>query len=59
MNDTDMPDCNGKKYLEGDISGILNQIFTDFVFIILDDGSTNILEKTIISYTDPGRTIFL
>ncbi len=36
-----MPVYNEEKYIEDTIRSILNQIFTDFEFIIVDDGSTD------------------
>ena len=36
-----MPVYNGEKYLREAIDSILNQTFTDFEFLIIDDGSTD------------------
>lgn len=36
-----MPVYNGEKYLQEAIDSILNQTFSDFEFIIIDDGSTD------------------
>lgn len=36
-----MPVFNGGQYLAEAIASILNQIFQDFEFIIIDDGSTD------------------
>ena len=36
-----MPVWNGERYLQKAISSILNQTFTDFEFLIIDDGSTD------------------
>lgn len=47
-----MPVYNGEKYLREAIDSILNQTFTDFEFIIIDDGSTDNTEKIIKSYDD-------
>lgn len=47
-----MPVYNGEKYLNEAIESILNQTFTDFEFIILNDGSTDRIEKIILSYDD-------
>lgn len=44
---------NGKTYLREAISSILNQTFTDFEFLIIDDGSTDDSAAIIHSYTDP------
>ncbi len=48
-----MPVYNGEKYLKEAIDSILNQTFTDFEFIILNDGSTDGTEEIILSYDDP------
>lgn len=47
-----MPVYNGEKYLKECIDSVLNQTFTDFEFIIIDDGSTDNTESIIKSYTD-------
>lgn len=44
---------NGEKYLREAIDSILNQTFTDFEFIIINDGSTDDTLKIIKSYKDP------
>jgi len=36
-----MPSYNSEKYLDDSIQSILNQTFTDFEFIIIDDSSTD------------------
>ncbi len=36
-----MPVYNGERYLEAAVESILNQTFSDFEFIITDDGSTD------------------
>lgn len=43
---------NGEKYLREAIESILNQTFTDFEFIIINDGSTDDTLKIIKSYKD-------
>lgn len=43
---------NGERYLRQSIESILNQSFTDFEFIIIDDGSTDSSKKIITSYDD-------
>ena len=48
-----MPVYNTKEeYLREAIESILNQTFTDFEFIIVNDGSTNNAEEVIRSYQD-------
>lgn len=44
---------NGEKYLREAIDSILSQTFTDFEFIIINDGSTDDTLKIIKSYKDP------
>ncbi len=43
---------NEENYLRDSIESILNQTFTDFEFIIIDDGSTDKSSKIIESYKD-------
>jgi glycosyltransferase involved in cell wall biosynthesis len=45
-----MPVYNGEKYLREAIDSILNQTFTDFEFLIVDDGSTDNSVEIINSY---------
>ncbi len=47
-----MPVYNGEKYLREAIESILNQTFTDFEFLIINDGSTDHTEEIILSYND-------
>ena len=44
---------NGEKYLHESINSILQQTFTDFEFIIVDDGSSDNTCRIIQSYDDP------
>jgi glycosyltransferase involved in cell wall biosynthesis len=44
---------NGEKYLHEAIDSILNQTFTDFEFVIINDGSTDSTQGIIESYSDP------
>jgi len=48
-----MPVYNGEKYLREAVDSILAQTFTDFEFIIVDDGSTDATAQILDSYTDP------
>jgi len=48
-----MPVFNAEKYLREAIESILNQTFTDFEFIIINDGSTDGSKDVILSYSDP------
>lgn len=41
-----------EEYLRESIESILNQTFTDFEFIVINDGSTNNSEDVILSYKD-------
>lgn len=44
---------NGAKYLREAVDSVLNQTFTDFEFIIVNDGSTDTTADILSSYTDP------
>jgi len=48
-----MPVYNGEKYLKEAIESILNQTFSDFEFLIINDGSTDQSVNIIESYDDP------
>lgn len=48
-----MPVYNGAKYLREAIESILNQTFSDFEFLIMNDGSTDESVTIINSYHDP------
>ncbi len=47
-----MPVYNADKYLKESIDSILNQTFTDFIFLIINDCSTDNTENIILSYKD-------
>jgi glycosyltransferase involved in cell wall biosynthesis len=47
-----MPVYNGEKYLDTAIKSILNQTFTNFEFVIVDDASTDSSVRIINSYKD-------
>lgn len=49
---------NGEKYLREAIDSILNQTFTDFEFIIINDGSTDKTREILESYHDPRIRLF-
>jgi glycosyltransferase involved in cell wall biosynthesis len=49
---------NGDKYLNTAIDAILNQTFSDFEFIIINDGSTDKTCDILRSYTDPRIRVF-
>lgn len=48
-----MPVYNAARFLRQAIDSILQQQFTDFELVIINDGSTDDSEKIILSYTDP------
>ena len=47
-----MPAYNAAEYIREAIDSILTQTFTDFEFIIINDGSTDPTEDIILSYSD-------
>lgn len=53
-----MPVYNGARYIRESIDSILNQTFTDFELIIINDGSTDNSEEITLSYQDP-RIVYL
>ncbi len=53
-----MPVFNEEKYVGKAIDSILNQTFTDFEFIIIDDGSMDDSAKIIKSYSDERIKFF-
>ena len=53
-----MPVYNGEAYLREAIDSILQQSFSDFEFLIIDDGSTDGSAAIITSFSDP-RIVFL
>lgn len=48
-----MPVYNGELYLREAIESILSQTFTDFEFLIINDGSIDSTRDIILSYNDP------
>ena len=53
-----LPAYNCEKYLKKAIDSILQQTFTDFEFIVINDGSTDETERVILSYND-RRVIYV
>lgn len=47
-----MPVYNAERYLKKSIDSVLSQTFKNFVFIIINDGSTDKSEEIIYSYND-------
>src|SRR4051794_15571169 len=48
-----MPVYNAAEYIRETIDSVLSQSFTDFEFLIINDGSTDQSEEIIKSYSDP------
>lgn len=48
-----MPVYNGAKYIAEAIESVLSQTFTDFEFLIINDGSTDNTQTVIKQYPDP------
>jgi len=53
-----MPVYNGEKYLKEAINSILNQTYTDFELLLINDASTDDTERIINSYKD-HRIIYI
>jgi glycosyltransferase involved in cell wall biosynthesis len=49
---------NGERHVRGAVDSILGQTFTDFEFVIVNDGSTDGTREILESYTDP-RIVFV
>ena len=47
-----MPVYNSAEYVEGAIQSILNQSFSDFEFIIINDGSNDASDDVILKFKD-------
>ena len=47
-----LPVFNGESYIEESIESVLNQTFTDFELIIVNDGSTDNTKDIIESFDD-------
>ena len=54
-----MPVYNTEKYVGKAIESILNQEFSDFEFLIVDDGSTDKSLQIIRSYNDPRSRLIV
>lgn len=53
-----LPVWNGEKYISDAIDSILNQTFSDFELVIVNDGSSDNTEKIILSYSDKRIKLF-
>ena len=56
-----MPVYNGEKYLEEAVESILNQTFSNFEFLIIDDGSndkTSIILQRQLTAPEEGIQVF-
>lgn len=47
-----LPVYNGEKYIEEAIQSVLDQTFTDFELLVIDDGSTDRTPEVLSSFTD-------
>lgn len=54
-----MPVYNGEKYLREAIESILNQTYSNFRFLIIDDGSTDNSQNIIKSYNDSRINLYV
>lgn len=54
-----MPVYNSEDYLREAIDSILNQTFTDFEFIIIDDSSSDHSREIVESYSDPRMRFYV
>ena len=54
-----MPAYNGEKYLREAVDSILNQTFTEFEFLIIDDGSTDKTWQILQEYAGMDQRIVL
>jgi glycosyltransferase involved in cell wall biosynthesis len=53
-----LPVYNAERFLREAIESILNQTFTDFELLLINDGSTDSSEQILKSYTDP-RIVYI
>lgn len=54
-----MPVYNCQEHLEEAIDSVLSQTFSDFEFLIIDDGSTDNTVERILKYSDPRIRLLL
>ncbi len=54
-----MPFYNREKYIAQTIESVLNQTFTDFEFIVIDDGSTDTSAEIVQQFVDKDPRIIL
>lgn len=54
-----MPVYNAEKYIQAAVESILQQTFTNFEFIIINDGSTDNTKKILQKYADKDKRIHL
>jgi len=54
-----LPVFNGEKYLKAAIESILKQTYTQFEFIIINDGSTDSTKQILLDYSDKDSRIKL
>lgn len=52
-----MPVCNGEKYLHASMKNIIDQTFSDFEFLIMDDGSTDRTHQILEAYAKKDHRI--
>lgn len=50
---------NNSQFLEDSINSVLNQSFSDFEFIIINDGYNKFTKKILISYKKKDKRIVL
>ncbi len=53
-----LPAYNAERYLREAISSILQQTFTDFELLVLNDGSVDSTEKVVLEFDDP-RIVYI
>lgn len=52
-----LPVFNNEKYIQKSVESVLNQTFTDFELIIVNDGSTDNTQSILDTFTDSRITI--